>query len=78
MEEKEIKKLLRAVKNFREELKEKGNSDYDRVSNKDVLFYFITRFEGLEKRVTKTEARQKIFMWLMPILIGIILAMRQL
>lgn len=78
MKEKEIKELLRAVKNFRAELREKGNSDYDRVSNKDVLFYFLSKFEGLERRVTKTETRQKMFLGLIPIAVAIVLALGKL
>lgn len=78
MKEEEIKKLLKDVKNFREELRTKGNSDYDRVSNKDVLFYFLSRFEGLDRRLTKTETRQKMLVGLIPILVSIALVVGRL
>jgi len=32
----------------------------------------ISEFDELKTRVTKTETKQKIFMWLIPIIVGIV------
>lgn len=71
MEESDVKQLLNDIREFKKEFREKGNSYYDRISSKDVLFYFLTIFNKLDTRVTKVETKQKIFMWLVVIGIGI-------
>ena len=71
MEEDTVKQLLNDIRKFRDEFKSKGNSYYDRLSNKDILFFFLNEMRNLDRRVTKTETRQKIFMWMIPICIGI-------
>jgi len=71
MEENTVKQLLNDIREFRDDFKSKGNSYYDRISSKDVLFYFLTLFNKLDTRVTKIETKQKIFMWLLPICVAI-------
>ncbi len=71
MKEDEVLKLLKDIREFKKEFREKGNSYYDRISSKDVLFYFLTKFSNLETRVTKVETKQKIFMWLIPVSVSI-------
>jgi len=71
MKEDEVLKLLKDIREFKKEFREKGNSYYDRISSKDVLFYFLNLYGKLETRVTRVETKQKIFIWLIGIIIGI-------
>ena len=71
MEEDTVKQLLNDIRKFRDEFKSKGNSYYERLSNKDILFFFLNEIRNLDRRVTKTETRQKIFLWFIPVCIGI-------
>ena len=71
MEDTDVKQLLNDIRKFRDEFKSKGNSYYERLSNKDILFYFLNEIRNLDTRVTKIETRQKIFMWLILACIGI-------
>ena len=72
MKEDEVLKLLKDIREFKKEFREKGNSYYDRISSKDVLFYFLTKFSNLETRVTRVETKQKIYISLIGITIGIV------
>ena len=72
MEEDTVKQLLNDIRKFRDEFKSKGNSYYERISSKDVLFYFLTLFNKLDTRVTKIEMRQKFLFWILPPLVGIL------
>ena len=71
MKEDEVLKLLKDIREFKKEFREKGNSYYDRISSKDVLFYFLNLYGKLETRVTRVETKQKISIWLIGIIIGI-------
>ena len=71
MKEEDVLQLLSDIRDFKKEFREKGNSYYDRISSKDVLFYFLNIFGKLETRVTRVETKQKIFTWLIGIIIGI-------
>ena len=70
MEEESVKQLLNDIRKFRDEFKSKGNRYYERLSNKDILFYFLNEIRNLDRRVTKNETRQKLFMWLIPICVA--------
>jgi hypothetical protein len=72
MEEKDVLDMLRKILNFRKEVREKGNSDYDRISNKDILLHILVKLDRMEERVSKTEAKQKILMWVIPVLVALI------
>ena len=72
MKEDEVLKLLKDIREFKKEFREKGNSYYDRISSKDVLFYFLNLYGKLETRVTKVETKQKIYISLIGITIGIV------
>ena len=71
MKEEDVLQLLSDIRDFKKEFREKGNSYYDRISSKDVLFYFLNIFGKLETRVTRVETKQKISIWLIGIIIGI-------
>lgn len=72
MNEKEIVDLLRELLTFKQEIKEKGNSDYDRISNKDILLHLLMKLDSIEKRIAKTETKQQMLMWFIPILLAIV------
>ena len=72
MKEEDVLQLLSDIRDFKKEFREKGNSYYDRISSKDVLFYFLTKFSNLETRVTRVETKQKIYISLIGITIGIV------
>lgn len=72
MSDKEIEKILREILNFRREVREKGNSDYDRISNKDILLHLLVKLDSLESRISKAEAKTKILMWVIPALIALV------
>ncbi|MFO8022910.1 MAG: hypothetical protein R6U65_10620 [Perlabentimonas sp.] len=72
MDEKEIVGILREILNFRNEIREKGNSDYDRISNKDILLHLLVKFEKIEQRVTFLEAKVKMCLWFIPVIIAMI------
>lgn len=72
MDESEVIEMLRKILNFRKEVREKGNSDYDRISNKDILLHILVKLDNMEVRVAKTEAKQKMFIWVIPVLLTLI------
>ena len=72
MEKQNVEQLLNDIREFRDDFKKKGNSYYERLSNKDILFFFLNEIRSLDRRVTKVETRQKVFMWIVPVLIGIL------
>jgi hypothetical protein len=72
MEEKDVLDMLRKILNFRKEVREKGNSDYDRISNKDILLHILVKLDRMEERFSETEAKQKILMWVIPVLAALI------
>ena len=71
MKEDDVLQLLKDIREFKKEFREKGNSYYDRLSNKDILFFFLNEIRNLDRRVTKVETKQKIFMWLIPVSVSI-------
>ena len=70
MNDREIKRLFSEIKNLKKELNEKGNGDYSKVNSKDILFYFLTKIEKIDTRLTAVETTQKNFMWLIPVLVA--------
>lgn len=60
---------MKNIKKIAEEYKSRNGND--KITNKELLWFVISKFDDLENRVTKTEERQKLFMWLTPISIGI-------
>jgi len=72
MNEDEIIKMLRKILEFRNEIREKGNSDYDRISNKDILLHILTKLDKIEERTVKNESKIKILMWLIPVILTLV------
>ena len=50
----------------------KAKNGNEKITNKELLWYMIGEFDGLKTRVTKTETRQKIFMMLIPVIVGVV------
>lgn len=57
-----IKEIAKAKK------KENGN---DRISNKDLLWYIIDKFDEYEKRISRLESTQKLIFIVLPIIVGV-------
>ena len=71
LDERKFKQLLDDMYEFRDKAKANGNSKYERISNKDILFFFISKLDNLENRVSKTEAAQKISLVVFPVVVGL-------
>ena len=71
LDEKKFKKLLDDMYSFRAKAKANGNSKYERISNKDILFFFINKLDSLEERVSKTEAVQRVSFVVFPVIVGL-------
>ena len=59
------KDIKQVAKKYRDK---NGN---EKITNKELLWFMIGEFDELKTRVTKTETKQKIFMWAIPLLLGI-------
>ena len=66
LDENQIKNLMSEVQEFLKEFKKSANGDYSKISNKDLLFFFISkcaeidkRMNGIEKEQTKTKTSIK-------------------
>lgn len=55
-----MKKMIEIVKN----LKKQNGNKY--VKNNDLLWYIVGRIDDMEKRVSRTEAMQKLMLVLIP------------
>ena len=56
------------IRKIAKEYRDKNGNE--KISNKELLFYVIAKFDKLEERITKTETKQKIFMWAIPVCMG--------
>lgn len=57
----ELKQLIKAIHQFKKETKDdETEAVASRISNKDILFYFLAQNAALENRVTKIETTQKL------------------
>ena len=72
IEPNEIKQLLKEIKELSGQAKKHANGDYSNITSKDVLFYFLTQFSELEKRVGRVETTQKNMLWFVGIALSII------
>ena len=61
---------MKDIKAIAKEYKAKNGNV--KITNKELLWYMIGEFDGLKTRVTKTETRQKIFMMLIPVIVGVV------
>ena len=60
-----MKNIRKVAKEYREK---NGN---EKITNKELLWFVISKFDALENRITKTETRQKMIMWFAPVIIGV-------
>ena len=60
-----MKDIRKVAKEYREK---NGN---DKITNKELLWFVVAKFDTLENRITKTETRQKMIMWFAPVIIGV-------
>lgn len=69
----DLKQLIQAIHQFKKETKDdEVDAATSRISNKDILFYFLSRNAALETRVTKIETTQKLSMWFIGVALAII------
>lgn len=43
----------------------------EQLTNKELLWYMISKFDVIERRITRTESNQKMMLWFVPVAIGI-------
>ncbi len=60
-----MKDIRKVAKEYREK---NGN---EKITNKELLWFVVAKFDTLENRITKTETRQKMIMWFAPVIIGV-------
>ncbi len=60
-----MKNFIEIVKKLK---KENGNKH---IPNNDLLWYIIGRLDDMEKRVSKTEAMQKLILLSVPVIIAV-------
>ena len=59
---------MKDIKKVAKEYREKNGNE--KITNKELLWFVISKFDNLENRVSKTETRQKMIMWLVPVMIA--------
>jgi len=57
------------IKEIAKVYKEKNGNE--KITNKELLWFVVAKFDALENRITKTETRQKMIMWFAPVIIGV-------
>jgi len=69
--------IMKDIKKIAKGYKEKNGND--KISNKDLLFYILSRLDDIEhgdseqdKKITKIETRQNLSMWFIGISLGVI------
>ncbi len=69
----DMKALMTAIRQFAKETKDDEIAAVSsKITNKDILFYFLAQNASLETRVTKIETTQKLSMWFIGIALAII------
>jgi hypothetical protein len=69
----ELKQLIAAIRQFKKETRDdEVDAATSRISNKDILFFFLAQNAALETRVTKIETTQKLSLWFVGIALAII------
>ena len=58
MEENKVKELIDEIRIFIKEFKKNTNGKISKISNKDLLFYFISKCSELDKRMDDIEKEQ--------------------
>jgi len=58
MEENKVKELIDEIQVFIKEFKKNTNGEISKISNKDLLFYFISKCSELDKRMDDIEKEQ--------------------
>jgi len=58
MEENKVKELIDEIQVFIREFKKNTNGEISKISNKDLLFYFISKCSELDKRMDDIEKEQ--------------------
>ena len=60
---------MRDIRKIAKEYKARNGNE--KISNKELLWFMISKFDELENRVTKTETRQNLSMWFIPVAITV-------
>ena len=68
---------MKDIKKVAKEYREKNGNE--KITNKELLFYILARFDKYEKvnatqdiKISILSTRQKIFMWVLPILFTLV------
>ena len=57
-------KIIEIVK----KLKRENGNKY--VKNNDLLWYLVSKMDDMEKRVSRTEAMQRLMSWIIPVVVA--------
>ena len=60
---------MKDIKKVAAEYRNKNGNEH--ITNKELLWFMISKFDKLEERVTKTETKQKMFLWAIPLMVGV-------
>ena len=58
---------MKNIKEIAKEYKEKNGNE--KITNKELLWFVVAKFDTLENRITKTETKVKMMMWFVPVTI---------
>jgi len=58
MKEDKINKLMSDIQEFIEEFKKRSNGDMSKITTKELLFFFINKFNELDDRIDELEKEQ--------------------
>lgn len=61
---------MKNIKKIAKEYRDKNGNE--KITNKELLWFVISKFDDLENRVTKTETKQKMMLWFIPMCIGVV------
>lgn len=74
--EDEVQEILENLYNFKDKVRESGNSKYIRLSNKDILFAVLKKLNDMDKKNCKQDTRltrlEATVYVLIPIAVGLI------
>jgi len=69
----DMRELIREIKQFAKETKDEEIIEASsKVTNKDILFYYLAQHQALETRVTRIETTQKMMCWFIGITLSVI------
>lgn len=58
---------MRDIKKIAKKYRDRNGNE--KITNKELLWFVISKFDDLEERVSKTETRQNMMLWFIPVVI---------